>query len=142
VLAVFGELHPAVLREMDVAGPVVGFEVLLEHVPEPKGKGFTRPALDVSQLQAVARDFAFVVAADVPAEQLTRAAAGAERSLISAVEVFDLFQGASLGEGMKSVAISVHLQPRERTMTDDEIDAVAAKIVAAVEKTTGGKLRG
>ena len=142
VLATFGELHPGVLREMDVAGPIVGFEVLLERVPAPKGRGFARPALDASQLQAVARDFAFVVDADMPAEKLTRAAAGADRDLISAVEVFDLFEGASLGEGMKSVAISVHLQPRERTMTDEEIDAVAAKIVAAVEKNTGGRLRG
>ena len=142
MLATFGQLHPAVLRAMDVAGSIVGFEVLLEQVPEPKAKGFARPALDVSQLQAVARDFAFVVDADMPAEKLTRAAAGVDRDLIAAVEVFDLFEGASLGAGVKSIAISVHMQPRQRTMTDEEIDAVAARIVAAVEKTTGGKLRG
>ncbi len=142
VLAVFGELHPGVLKDMDVAGPVVGFEVLLEQVPEPKSKGFTRSALDVSQLQAVARDFAFVVDRDVAAEKVTRAAAGADRDLITAVDVFDLFEGPSLGDGVKSVAISVHMQPRKQTMTDEEIDAVAAKIVAAVEKNTGGKLRG
>jgi len=141
VLATFGELHPGVLRVMDVAGPIVGFEVLLEQVPEPKSKGFTRPALDVSQLQPVARDFAFLVDADMPAEKLMRAAAGVDRDLIAGVEVFDVFEGTALGDGRKSIALSVHMQPRERTMTDQEIDTVAAKIVAAVEKSTGGTLR-
>ncbi len=142
VLAAFGEISPAVLKAIDIDGPIVGFEVMLEHVPAPKSKTFTRPALDISQLQAVERDFAFLVDADVPAEKVVRAAAVAERDLITAVNVFDLFEGPSLGEGQKSIAISVHMLPRERTLTDDEIDAVAAKVVAAVEKNTGGKLRG
>ncbi len=143
VLAQFGELHPSVLRGLDVDGPAVGFEVFLGRVPLPKAKtGRARPPLDASPFQPVSRDFAFVVAADVPAESVVRAAQSAEKGLITDVTVFDVFEGEALGVGRKSVAISVTLQPRQATMTDAEIDAVAAKIVANVEKRAGGVLRG
>ncbi|NNF76857.1 MAG: phenylalanine--tRNA ligase subunit beta [Rhizobiales bacterium] len=146
-MAHFGELHPRVLDALDVKGPLVGFEIVLNKIPEPKGKGgAARAAMNVSDLQAVTRDFAFVVDDAVVADKLVRAAKGAEKQLITGVAVFDLFEGdaasKALGEGKKSLAIEVTLQPRDKTMTDEEIDAVAAKVVASVEKATGGTLRG
>jgi len=142
VLAWFGEIHPKVLRTLDVKGPAVGFEIFLAAVPLPKGKPATsRPALDASPFQPVTRDFAFVVERGVPAEKIVRAAQGAEKKLIGDVGVFDIFEADSLGQDKKSVAIQVTLQPRDHTMTDEEIDTVAEKIVASVSKQTGGVLR-
>ncbi|WP_265500610.1 phenylalanine--tRNA ligase subunit beta [Paracoccus beibuensis] len=139
VLATFGEIHPKVLRQMDVKGPAVGFTIHLAAVPFPKVKTPTRPALELSELQAVERDFAFVVDPQVEALTLVNAAAGADKALIQQVSVFDQFTG--LDEGRKSIAISVRLQPRDRTLTDAEIEAVGRKIVEKVEKATGGHLR-
>ena len=144
-LAHFGELHPRVLRAMDVRGPAAAIMVHLENLPAARSKGTTRPALKISNLQAVERDFAFVVDADVEAAQIVRAAQGADKKLIAAVEVFDLFDGKraaeQFGEGRKSVAISVRMEPTEATLTEAEIDAVAEKIVAGVTRATGGSLR-
>ncbi|MGB8622567.1 MAG: phenylalanine--tRNA ligase subunit beta [Paracoccaceae bacterium] len=142
VMAVFGELHPKVLAAMDVKGPAVGFTVFLEEPPFPKKKTTTRPALTASDLQAVERDFAFVVDRDVEALALVNAAAGADKTLIEDVRVFDEFIGGSLGEGKKSLAITVRLQPTDKTLTEKEIEAVGAKIVEKVGKATGGTLRG
>ncbi len=143
VLAAFGEIHPAVLEHLDVKGPAVGFEVYLDAVPLPKDKGArTRPPLDAPDLPTVERDFAFIVAADVEARRVVRAARGADKVLIVDVSVFDVYQGKGVEEGCKSVAISVRLQPRDKTLTDTEIEAIAGKVVAAVAKATGGILRG
>ncbi|MEQ9814732.1 MAG: phenylalanine--tRNA ligase subunit beta [Azospirillaceae bacterium] len=143
VLAHFGEIHPAVLEALDVAGPVAAAEVFLDAVPVAKKKpGSARPKLDLSAFQPVSRDFAFVLDADEPADKLVRAAIGGDKALVSAVSVFDVYQGAGVPEGKKSIAIQVTLQPRERTLTDEEIEAVARKIVANVEKQTGATLRG
>lgn len=142
VLGVFGELHPKVIAAMDLKGPVVGFTLNLEEIPFPKAKTASRGALTLRDLQAVERDFAFVVDGDVEALTLVNAAAGADKALIDEVRVFDEFAGGSLGEGKKSLAITVRLQPAERTLTDEEIDAVGAKIVEKVAKATGGVLRG
>ncbi|SIO43261.1 phenylalanyl-tRNA synthetase beta subunit [Rhodovulum sp. ES.010] len=141
VLAVFGELHPKVLREMDVKGPAMAFSVWLDEVPMPRRKGATRDALAISDFQAVERDFAFVLDSDVEAAKVVTAAAGADKALIEEVRVFDEFLGGSLGEGKKSLAITVRLQPMDRTLTDEEIEAVGRKIVEKVEKATGGTLR-
>jgi len=145
VLAQFGELHPRVLHEIGVKGAAVGFELFLDRVPQPKAKGrgatSTRPLLQASPYQPVERDFAFVVAADVPAEKLVRAARGADKALIQSVSLFDLFEGGSLGAGKKSLAVSVTLQAMDRTLTEQEIAAVSEKIVAAVAKATGGVQR-
>src|SRR4051812_28436628 len=141
VLAVFGEFHPKVMKALDLKGSAVGFEVFLDRVPMPRSKGTARPLLDASNFQPLARDFAFVVASDVSAEKLIKAAKGADKVLITEVAIFDVFEGGSLGEGKKSIALSVTLQPREKTLTDAEIEAVSAKIVAAVNKATGGELR-
>jgi phenylalanyl-tRNA synthetase beta chain len=142
ILGHFGELHPSALEALKADGPVVAFEVILERIPEPKTKATrAKPALDLSPFQPVQRDFAFVVERSVKAADLVRAAAAADRKLITAVNVFDVYEGAGIEAGKKSIAIAVTLQPRERTMTDAEIDALAAKIVAEVNKRTGGVLR-
>ena len=142
VLAVFGELHPKVLRKMDIKGPAVGFTVWLDEIPAPRKKSSTRAALAATDLQAVERDFAFVVDADVEALTLVNAASGADKALISDVRVFDEFIGGSLGEGKKSLAVTVRLQPKDKTLKDADIEAVSAKIVEKVSKATGGMLRG
>lgn len=140
-LAAFGEIHPKVLRAMDVKGPAVGFAIHIAAIPEPKNKSAARTALTISDLQAVERDFAFVLDTDVEAINVINAAQGADKALIDEVRVFDEFIGGSLGDGKKSLAITVRLQPQEKTLTDEDIDAVATKIVEKVTKATGGTLR-
>ncbi len=141
VMAEFGEIHPSVLKDLDVDGPVVAFELVLDHVPEPKKKATkTKPAIQLSPLMPLSRDFAFLVEADKPAGDLVRAVAGADKALIDGVRVFDRYVGAGVPEGMKSLALEVTIQPREKTLTDAEIEAVSAKVVAAAEKL-GAKLR-
>jgi phenylalanyl-tRNA synthetase beta chain len=142
VLGHFGELHPAALEALDAEGPLVAFEVILERIPEPKAKATrAKSVLDLSLLQPVERDFAFVVDRGVKAADLVRAAQTVDRKLITHVGVFDVYEGKGIEPGKKSIAIAVTIQPREKTMTDAEIDAVAAKIVAEVGKRTGGVLR-
>jgi phenylalanyl-tRNA synthetase beta chain len=142
LLAAFGELHPRVLNAMDLRGPAAAFEVFLERIPQPKARaGKLRPALVLSPLQPVARDFAFLVDETVPADKLLRAARSADKKLITAVELFDLYAGRGIEPGKKSLAINVTLQPTTATLTEDEIEAISAKIVAQVTKATGGALR-
>ena len=141
-LGVFGELHPDLLAKLGLEAPIAGFELHLDAIPATRRESLTHPALDASDLQAVARDFAFLLDADVAAGDVLRAAQSADRALITEIGVFDVFTGQGVPEGKKSLAIEVTLQPREKTLTDEEIDAVAAKIVAAVIKATGGELRG
>ena len=143
VLAWFGELHPRVLKALDVEGPAVGCEVNLDALPLPKARGGrARPLLKASAFQPVVRDFAFLVDEAVAAEALVRAARGADKALIVDAQVFDRFSGNALPSGKKSVAIAVTLQPVEATLSDAEIEAVSQKIVAQVAKATGGALRG
>ncbi|KQS81308.1 phenylalanine--tRNA ligase subunit beta [Rhizobium sp. Leaf384] len=142
-LGVFGEFHPKTLEALDVSGTLAGFEVFVDALPEPKKKATrTKPALELSPFQAVKRDFAFVVDRSVEAAAIVKAASGADRKLVAGVTVFDVFEGASLGENRKSVAVEVVIQPAERTLTDEDFEALTAKIVANVMKTTGGVLRG
>lgn len=145
-LATFGEVHPRILKALDVKGPAVAFTVHLANVPLPKVSTPTRPALAISDLQAVERDFAFVVDNRVEALTLVNAAQGADKALIERVTVFDEFTGeraeAQMGPGKKSIALTVRLQPKDKTLTDADIEAVAAKIVEKVGKATGGTLRG
>ena len=142
MLGVFGELHPKVLSEMGVKGPAMAFTLWPGEIPMPRKTGATRPALALKDLQAVERDFAFVVDADVEALTLVNAASGADKGLIVDVRVFDEFIGGSLGEGKKSLAVTVRLQPSDKTLTEAEIEAVSVKIVEKVSKATGGSLRG
>ncbi|WP_370336171.1 phenylalanine--tRNA ligase subunit beta [Parvularcula marina] len=141
-LAHFGEVHPSVLEALDVPGPVAAMEVFLDQIPAPKGKTASgRPPLNASQLMPVRRDFAFVLPEETPAEKLLKAVRGAEKQLLTDVRLFDVYRGKGIGEGEKSLALEVTLQPREKTLTDEEIDAISARIVAQAEKT-GAKLRG
>jgi len=142
ILAEFGELHPSILKAMDVEGNVVGFEVFLDNLPKPRRKATaTKAAVELSDLQSLTRDFAFIVERDVPAGDLIRAARGADKALISDAIIFDIFESDALGENKKSLGLEVTLQPREKTLTDEEIEAVAVRIVAGVKKATGGELR-
>jgi phenylalanyl-tRNA synthetase beta chain len=142
VIAEFGAVHPAVLQALDVEGPVYGFELWLEAVPEPKRKaGKSRPALKASALMPLSRDFAFLAPQTLAAGDLTRAIGGADKALISSARVFDIYQGAGVPEGSKSLALEVQIQPADQTLTDKDIEALSAKIVAAAEKL-GAKLRG
>ena len=141
-LAYFGELHPRIIAAFDLKGPVSGFEILLDAIPEPKLRpAKARPKLEASDLMAVERDFAFIVDAKVAADAVVKAARSADRALIERVDVFDLYEGKGVPEGKKSLAIAVRLQPKEHTLTESEIDAVAQKIVSAVAKAAGGVLR-
>jgi len=142
VLGYFGELHPRALEALDAEGPLVVFEVMLDRIPEPKAKATrAKSVLELSSFQPVTRDFAFTVDAKVKAGDIVRAAQNVDKKLIAAVTVFDVYEGHTIEAGKKSIAIAVTLQPRDKTMTDEEIDAVAAKIVAEVAKRTGGVLR-
>jgi phenylalanyl-tRNA synthetase beta chain len=138
----FGELHPAWAAELDIDFPVAAFELDLDALPEPRKKATrTKPALDLSALMPLSRDFAFVVDKSVTAGAILKAARGADKALIKDVVVFDVFEGSHVGEGKKSVAIEVTLQPVDKTLTDEEIDKISASIIAAVTKTSGGVLR-
>ena len=142
MLAVFGELHPKALRAVGIKSRMVGFELFLDKVPAKKArKGTAKPLLQPSSFQPVRRDFAFVVDADVSAERLLRAVKGADKALISDVSLFDVYTGENVAEGQKSLAVDVTLQPVERTLTDEDLEDVSAKIVAVVEKNLGGQLR-
>ncbi len=141
MLGTFGELHPAVLEALDARPPMAAFEVFLDAVPEPRAAR-AKPPLHLPVFQPVERDFAFVVDRGLPAETLLRAARGVDRRLVAELRLFDVYEGAGLPEGKKSLAITVVLQPQEHTMTETEIDAFSRHLVAAVEKATGGVLRG
>ncbi|MBV8736908.1 MAG: phenylalanine--tRNA ligase subunit beta [Alphaproteobacteria bacterium] len=141
VLGVFGELHPAVIEALDARPPIVGFEVFLDAVPEPRA-GRAKPPLQLSVFQPIERDFAFIVDEALPAEALLRAARGVDRKLVSEIRLFDIYQGAGLPPGKKSLAITVRLQPQDRTLTDSEIEGFSKRLIAQVEKATGGQLRG
>jgi phenylalanyl-tRNA synthetase beta chain len=143
VLGYFGELHPRTLEALGADGPLMAFEVILDRIPEAKQKPTrAKPVLELSAFQPVSRDFAFIVDRAVKASELVRAAQGVDKKLITGVSVFDLYEGKGIDPGKKSLAIAVTMQPREKTMTDEEIEAIAAKIVAEVSKKTGGVLRG
>ncbi len=140
-LAHFGEMHPSTLKSLGVDGPAAAFEVFIKALPAEKKKSRMRPAFATSDLLPVRRDFAFVLDEKVAASDVVRAASGADKTLVSDVSVFDLYQGANLGAGKKSLAIEVTLAPKDKTLTDAEIEAVAAKVVAEVKRVTGGEIR-
>jgi phenylalanyl-tRNA synthetase beta chain len=143
ILGHFGELHPRALEALDAEGPLTAFEVILERIPEGKAKATrAKPVLELPPFQPVTRDFAFVVDRAVKAGDLVRTAQAVDRKLIAGVGVFDVYEGQGIEPGKKSVAIAVTIQPRDKTMTDQEIDALGAKIVAEVGRRQGGVLRG
>lgn len=142
VLAEFGEVHPKVLKALDIDGRVLAFEVFLEAAPAPKKKALkARPAVTIPELNPVRRDFAFLAPSDLPAADLLKAVKGADKQLVTDAVLFDVYTGKGVPEGQVSLAVEVTLQPGEKTLTDKEIEAVAAKIVKAGEKA-GASLRG
>jgi phenylalanyl-tRNA synthetase beta chain len=141
-LAVFGELHPRIAGAFGLSGRAAVFEVYLGAIPAPRKKGAAKPPLEAFDLQPVRRDFAFVVAQDVAAGDVLRAAMAADKALIADAVLFDVFEGGALGAGKKSLGVEVTLQPREKTLTDKDIEAVSEKIVAEVRRATGGEIRG
>lgn len=140
VLAYFGEVHPLVLEKMDVKGPVAAFEAFLNNAPQTKKKGSAKPLLSLSPFQPVQRDFAFLVDDKVEAENIVRAARSADK-MIDRIEIFDVYKGKGVEPGKKSVAINVIIQPKDKTMSDAEIDAIAKKIVETVIAKCGASLR-
>jgi phenylalanyl-tRNA synthetase beta chain len=142
IVAAFGELHPAFLKALRVEGPVMAIELALDALPAAKTKsGKTRPVLDKADQTPVRRDFAFVVDEKTPAADITRMAMKADPKLIVAARVFDVYRGANIGEGKKSVAIEVTLQPRGAALNDEQIEVVSSAIVRSVAKATGAALR-
>jgi phenylalanyl-tRNA synthetase beta chain len=140
-LAYFGEIHPKILAAFDLKGPIAAFEVILDAIPEAKAKGKARSTFTPSPYQAIERDFAFLVDTKVAAEEVLRAAKGADRALIETATIFDVYEGKGVPEGRKSLAIAVRIQPKDKTLTEPEIEALVARIVAAVTKATGAALR-
>ncbi|MGC2603354.1 MAG: phenylalanine--tRNA ligase subunit beta, partial [Rhodomicrobium sp.] len=141
VLAHFGELHPETLKVMDIAGPVAVFELFLDNIPAQRRKGTAKGPLIASDFQPVQRDFAFIADKAVDAASVLRAAEGAEKSLISRVSLFDVFEGPGMPPGKKSLGLEITLTPLDRTLTEAEIEAVSEKVVAQVKKATGAELR-
>ncbi len=141
ILATFGELHPRVLKALDVNGPVVGFEVFLSRVPAPRNASALKPALSMSNLQTTERDFAFLVDDNARIGDMLRAIKGADKQSIQSVTVFDVYQGKGVPRDKKSVAVSVLLEPIEATFSEKDIDAISAKVIAAAEKAVGASLR-
>lgn len=142
VLGYFGEIHPRILKAFDITGPVVAAEVFVQAVPEAKAKATkAKPKLEHLDLLPLSRDFAFLVDEAVAAADVARAAKGADKVLITDVGVFDIYTGEGVAVGKKSVAIEVALQPRDKTLTEAEIEALSQRIIGAVAKATGGSLR-
>lgn len=140
VLAYFGEIHPAILAKLELDGPVAAFEIFLGTIPAPRDASAAKPLADLPALQAITRDFAFLVEAGLEAEKLLKAVKSADKTLIADAVLFDIYQGKGVAEGQKSVAVEVRIQPRDKTLTEPEIDALSTKIVAAAAKA-GATLR-
>jgi phenylalanyl-tRNA synthetase beta chain len=141
-IATFGEVHPDLLAAYDLTGPVVAIEADLDAIPEPRRKPTrSKPAVKISGLMPLSRDFAFLVDRDTAAATILKAARGADKALISDVSIFDVFEGKGIAEGKKSVGVEVVLQPQDKTLTDEEIEKVSGAVVAAIVKATGGVLR-
>ena len=142
VLAQFGEIHPAILDEMGIKTPLVGFEVFLQNIPEARKKGGTeRPLLKLEPLMPLSRDFAFLVGRQIEADAIVKAALAADKALITSAQIFDVYTGKGVADDKKSVALNVTIQPTEKSLTDVEIEALSKKIVDGVITKTGGTLR-
>ncbi len=142
VLAWFGEIHPSILKKLDIKARVVAFEVNLDNIPLPrKSTDKSRKKLELSAFQAIDKDLAFVVNKDVSAASILAAAKNADRNHITDVRIFDIYEGENLPAGKKSVAISLTFQPIEQTFTDKDIENLMNKVIVEVGKKTGGELR-
>lgn len=142
ILGYFGELHPAIVKTFDISGSnVPAFEIFLDALPLPRAKGKARPALKISDYQAVERDFAFIVGESVSAADMVKSLSLADKQLITGIEIFDVYTGAGVEAGKKSVAVKVTLQAQDRTLSEQDISAASAAIITAANKAFGGQLR-
>ncbi len=142
VIGYFGDIHPFVLEQLEIDFPACGFEVFLEHIPEPKKKiGTERPLLKRESLQPVYRDFAFLVEEKTEAQTLVRAAVSADKALIQDAFVFDVYTGKGVDAGYKSLGLGIRIQPQNQSLTDQDLEALAEKVINAVCEKTGGSLR-
>lgn len=141
IIGYFGEIHPALLDEMKISVPVVGFEVFIENIPDPKKKGTALPLIELSPFQPISRDFAFLADSGIEADSFVKAIKSVDRNLIGAVEIFDIYTGKGIEAGKKSVAISVTIEPKTATLTDSEIEGLNQKIITTVNQKTGAVLR-
>jgi len=142
ILAQFGEIHPAILEKLDLKQNISGFEVYLDNIPKARAKGTARKLLKLEPLQAVNRDFAFIVNANIKADDVAKSAFAADKKLIIAADIFDIYAGKGIEEGKKSVAINMTIQPKDKTLTDEDLEELSEKVIANVHKKTGGLLRG
>ena len=142
ILGYFGEIHPSIAKHFDVKGACVGFELFFQRVPTPKDKGPAKPLLALNALQALSRDFAFVVDKNITADALMRAVKAGGKPFVSSVNIFDVYEGDKMEDGKKSVAITVTIQPQKATLVDAEIVEISDKIIASVAKNCGGVIRG
>ncbi|MGH1375200.1 MAG: phenylalanine--tRNA ligase subunit beta [Alphaproteobacteria bacterium] len=142
IIAQFGEIHPAILEEMNIKTSVVGFEVFLENIPAPRKKGTARSLLKLASLQAVSKDFAFIVKEDVQSATLIRAAKSADKKLITHAEIFDVYAGKGIEDGHKSLALNITIQPTETTLTDEKIEEIMNNVIDVIANKCGGVLRG
>jgi phenylalanyl-tRNA synthetase beta chain len=143
VIGHFGELHPSVIEALDAEGPQVATEIILDALPPAKVRATKiRPPLELPTLMPLERDFAFIVDRSVRAADMIKAAQAADRALVTDVSVFDVYEGPGIAEGRKSIALAVTVQPRDKTMTDAEIEALSQKIVGNVVQKTNATLRG
>ncbi len=142
ILATFGEIHPAIIEEIDITAPVVGFEVFLNNIPSAKKSSAAKPALELSPYQPITRDFAFLVDESVSADALKGATQKGGGKLVSDVTIFDIYQGKGVPEGQKSVAVSVQFIPTDKTLTDKEIEELTKSVIDQVTSKTGATLRG
>ena len=141
-MGVFGEIHPAICRHFDLPEGVAAFEFWLDNIPMPRRKGPAKSPVDLSALQPVSRDFAFIVAEEVEAQTLIDAVRRAARDVVDSVSIFDVYQGKGIEEGHKSIALNVRLQPREATFGEAELSKIADQIITTIAKNCGGVLRG
>lgn len=141
VIGYFGEIHPALLDTMKVSAPVVGFEVFIENIPEPKKKGTALPLVQLSSFQPISRDFAFLADEKTEADAFVKAIKSVDRNLITTVDIFDIYAGKGIETGKKSVAIAVTIQPKSATLTEAEIEGLTKKIIDIVTQKTGAILR-
>ena len=142
-LAYFGEIHPSIIRKLDLrTDNILGFEIFLDNIPESRKKiRETKPQFLVSDYQKVVRDFAFVIDEKYSSGEIISLVKKIDKELIKNVKIFDVYQGENIGDGKKSIAFNVILEPRDKTLSDNDIDQISKKIISAVQESTGATLR-
>jgi phenylalanyl-tRNA synthetase beta chain len=142
-LAYFGEIHPSITKKLDLrTDNVLGFEIFLDNIPESRKKiREAKPQFVVSDYQKVVRDFAFVIDEKYSSGEIIALVKKIDKQLIKTVKIFDVYQGDNIDTGKKSIAFSVTLEPKDKTLSDKDIDQISKKIISSVHKSTGATLR-